>query len=99
MVDADTYVMLIDLEQRRLESGARTMHIRLRDYSCPERYTEEGIRATAVAADLMANKLLTVELKGKDSFGRTVGWVWAGDFALGPVLQEMGLARAGAFAG
>ena len=99
VIDADTYVLLVDLEQSKFEQGARTMHVRLRDFSAPEKSTPAGVAAIAVAREVLALGPLSVELLGKRSLDRTVAWVWAGDVAVGPELVARGAALPGAFKG
>lgn len=115
VVDGDTYDLLVDVLQTRLRRGAQTMRVRLRDFSCPEtrRGTPEqrarGRAAKAAAYDLLTgfelDRVITVELKGQDSLGREVGWLWVAtsptfeDVAVGPELERLGHARPGAFMG
>ena len=99
VIDGDTYVLLVDLEQTKFEAGAKTMHVRLRDFSAPEKNTPAGVAAIAVAREVLNLGPLSVELLGKRSLDRTVAWVWAGDLAVGPELVARGAARPGAFMG
>jgi endonuclease YncB( thermonuclease family) len=109
VVDGDTYAVLVDLLGQGFDHGATTMRVRLRDYSCPEtrRGTAadraRGRAAAAAAAELLSAGPLYVELKGQDSIGREVAWLWvdvAGALAaVGPELERLGHARPGAFMG
>lgn len=99
VVDADTYVLLVDLEQTKFEQGAKTMHVRLRDFSAPEKNTAAGKAAIAVANEVLRLGPLSIELLGARSMDRSVGWLWAGDVAVGPELVARGAAKPGAFMG
>jgi endonuclease YncB( thermonuclease family) len=97
--DGDTYELLLDVLNNGFKVGAVTAEVRLRDFSCPERYTAEGRHAREVAEELLAGGEVVVELRGERTFGRLVGWVWVAGEALGPELVARGVAQPGARVG
>jgi endonuclease YncB( thermonuclease family) len=98
VVDGDTYVVLCDTEQRGLDDGARTLRLRLRDFSAREWYTAEGKQAKATAEALLPRGVLVdvVIHPGADTLGRRPAWLWVRDTPVGPRLAELGAVTPGA---
>lgn len=97
VIDGDTYVMRIDLGFRvRVD-----LEIRLHAWSCPELSTPEGKVARTEAFKILSSASVIVIESYRDqrSFARWVADVYADGLALGPLLQEIGLAQPGARVG
>lgn len=104
VVDGDTYVCLLNVMKTKSWAGAVGIEIRLADYSCHEitgTLKDRGLEAKSFVEALFATPgvRVLVELTGARTFSRHVGWVWAGGIALGPLLEQAGLARRGSFTG
>lgn len=79
VVDGDTIVLNIALGDG---VGVTNRHIRMAEVHMPERFTEEGIKATEHLIKLIAERPhqpIVVQLLGNDKYGRVVGIVWCGN--------------------
>lgn len=88
--DGDTYTLRLDLGFR----SYLTLQVRLHRYDCPELRTDQGKQAREVAAGILrAGKVVTVQsFKDDRSFERWVCDVYVDGVALGPQLEQQGLA-------
>lgn len=75
--DGDTFTMLLP--------GNRQVRIRLHGVDCPEKNQDFGARARAFTADLTFGKTVSILIKDRDRYGRTVGLV---TLPSGKILQE-----------
>lgn len=75
--DGDTFTMLLP--------GNRQVRIRLHGVDCPEKNQDFGTRARTFTADLTFGKTVSVQVKDRDRYGRTVGLVI---LPSGKILQE-----------
>ena len=67
VLDGDTFVVL--------DKNNNQTHIRFYGIDCPEKKQAFGQAAKKFTADLSFKKLITVIVKGKDVYGRTIGIV------------------------
>lgn len=91
VVDGDTVDAVIELG-----FGVRLHErIRLEGIDAPERYTEDGKRATARLREWLAlcGMPLTLKSSGREKFGRVLGRVLCGPVDASQMLLEAGLAR------
>ena len=85
-IDGDTYVLRVDLGF----DVSFTATIRLADLDTPERFTEEGKRASAAADAILRSGPITVEPTGARTFARHVAHVYVGGVSLAARLIEAG---------
>lgn len=79
VIDGDTIVLNIYLGDG---VTATNRHIRMSEVYSPERFTPEGVSATANLKKLIDDRPgqpISVQLLGNDKYGRVVGVVWCGD--------------------
>ncbi|MDR2003296.1 MAG: thermonuclease family protein [Prevotella sp.] len=82
--DGDTIIIL---------DSTNTQHkIRLYGIDCPEKKQDYGVKATEFTGRLCAGKVVRVEVKGRDRYGRTLGIVYAGEININEALLRNGLA-------
>lgn len=70
--------------------GKPALHVRLRDIDAPEFCQPWGEEARQALADLVLNKVATLQVSGRDSYGRTVGALTVEDLNVGRHLVENG---------
>jgi endonuclease YncB( thermonuclease family) len=83
VVDGDT----IDVSQ-----GNGTVRVRLLEVDAPEMEQPYGLEAKEFLASLVANKIVTINVRGKDSYGRTLGFVLVGGIDTSSELVRAGFA-------
>jgi endonuclease YncB( thermonuclease family) len=82
--DGDTIVVLDD---------SNTQHtIRIADIDCPEKSQAFGKKAKWFVSDAIFSSLVEIKIKGKDRYGRTIGYVFYKDKNLSEELLKNGLA-------
>lgn len=69
--DGDTLTLLVN--------GREQVKIRLAEIDAPEHDQPHGQRSKQSLSELTYNRLVTVEVRARDDYGRTVGVVWVGD--------------------
>lgn len=67
LADGDTFTVLV--------GGHRQVKVRLHGVDCPERRQDFGSRAQQFTSSLIAGKVVRVQVKNKDRYGRTIGIV------------------------
>lgn len=70
--------------------GKPAIEVRLRDIDAPESCQAWGEEARKVLSDLVLNKVATLQISGRDSYGRTVGALMVDDLNVGRYLVENG---------
>jgi len=75
-----------------LTSENKQVKIRLDGIDCPERKQDFGTKAKNFTNSLCYGKVIKVNVKGLDRYGRTLGVVWAGSVNLNEELLRNGLA-------
>jgi endonuclease YncB( thermonuclease family) len=101
VIDGDTYVVALDIWGTGFEEADRRT-VRLLDYGARELADKAPVdpknlgRVTGPEAREIAEKLfagvgpaLSVEVKGKDKYGRVLAWLWLGEISLGAKLAEL----------
>ncbi len=84
VADGDTMTILT-------VSGER-IKIRLEGIDAPERGQDYGTKARQYLNDLCYGKVVTVESRGEDQYGRTLGVVYLGDLNVNQEMVRNGLA-------
>ena len=72
IVDGDT----VDVYH---QEGQKPTRVRLDGIDCPEKAQDFGTKAKAKAGELVHEKMVTVEVKGHDRYGRVIGIVYYQD--------------------
>jgi len=70
--------------------GKPPLEVRLRDIDAPESCQPWGAEARQALADLVLNKVATLQVSGRDSYGRTVGALSIDDLNVSRHLVENG---------
>jgi endonuclease YncB( thermonuclease family) len=81
-----------DGDSLRIMIRGRDTEVRLADVDAPEREQPYGWNAKLQLIDLLRDKPLLVVPRDVDQYGRTVGWVWAGDVAINREMVARGSA-------
>lgn len=84
VVDGDTIVVLTSQNQQ--------IKIRLEGIDCPEHNQAFGSKAKQVTSDLCFGKQVRIVESGKDRYGRTLAYVYAGDICVNEELLKQGMA-------
>jgi len=71
-------------------AGKAPLEVRLRDIDAPESCQPWGNEARAALAALALNKVSTLQISGRDSYGRTLGVLMIDDLNVGKFLVENG---------
>ena len=71
-------------------AGKPPIEIRLRDIDAPEACQPWGNEARAALAELVLNKVATLQTSGRDTYGRTVGALMIDDLNVGKFMVENG---------
>ena len=71
-------------------AGKPPIEVRLRDIDAPESCQPWGEQARAALADLALNKVATLQISGRDSYGRTLGVLMIDEINVGKTLVENG---------
>ena len=66
------------------------IEVRLRDIDAPERCQPWGPQARKALADLALNKVATLQISGRDSYGRTLGTLSVEDLQVNRFMVENG---------
>ena len=83
VIDGDT----IDVSQ-----GNGTLRVRLVEVDAPEMEQPYGLEAKEFLASLVAGKMVTIDARGRDAYGRTLGLVLVGGIDTSSELVRAGLA-------
>lgn len=76
-----------------LDENRMPLKIRLEGIDCPEMGQAFGKNAKQFVSDLCFDKMVRIDAKGKDRYGRTLGWVYLEDGkCINLLLVENGLA-------
>jgi len=84
VVDGDTVNILTDQREQ--------IRVRLDGIDAPERGQDYGTKATLFVHDLCLNKRVTVNKKGVDRYGRTLGVLYVDGVNVNEALVRQGLA-------
>ena len=71
-------------------TGKKPIEVRLRDIDAPESCQPWGAQARAALTELALNKVATLQISGRDSYGRTLGVLMIDDLNVGKTLVENG---------
>ena len=71
-------------------AGKKPIEVRLRDIDAPESCQPWGAQARTALAELALNKVATLQISGRDSYGRTIGVLMIDDLNVGKHLVENG---------
>ena len=71
-------------------AGKAPIEVRLRDIDAPESCQPWGAEARAALVELALNKVATLQISGRDSYGRTLGVLMIDDLNVGKTLVENG---------
>ena len=71
-------------------AGKKPIEVRLRDIDAPESCQPWGEQARAALSELALNKVATLQISGRDSYGRTLGVLMIDDLNVGKTLVENG---------
>ncbi len=71
-------------------AGKPPIKVRLRDIDAPESCQPWGQQARAALTELALNKVATLQISGRDSYGRTLGVLMIDDLNVGKMLVENG---------
>ena len=71
-------------------AGKKPIEVRLRDIDAPESCQPWGAQARAALAELALHKVATLQISGRDSYGRTLGVLMIDDLNVGKSLVENG---------
>ena len=71
-------------------AGKPPIKVRLRDIDAPESCQPWGEQARAALTDLALNKVATLQISGRDSYGRTLGVLMIDELNVGKTLVENG---------
>lgn len=71
-------------------AGKPPIEVRLRDIDAPESCQPWGAEARAALVELALNKVATLQISGRDSYGRTLGVLMIDDLNVGKTLVENG---------
>ncbi len=66
------------------------IEVRLRDIDAPESCQPWGPQAREALAELALNKVATLQISGRDAYGRTLGVLMINELNVGPFLVENG---------
>ncbi|MCP5158502.1 MAG: thermonuclease family protein [Gammaproteobacteria bacterium] len=83
IIDGDTFI---------LETGQRSLRIRLSAIDAPEKNQPYGVVATRFLEDLLTGKAVQVRDEGADKYRRTLGRVFVGNRDVNAALVEQGAA-------
>lgn len=70
----------------------KQIKIRLEGIDCPEKKQDFGLQAKQTISALCFNKEVRIVSTGKDRYGRTLAFIYAGDVCLNKELLRQGLA-------
>lgn len=84
VIDGDTFTVRTTTDQR--------VKIRLYGIDAPERGQDYGSKSRQFLNDLCYGKEVTIEDKGTDQYGRTLGVVYIGDLNINAEMVKNGLA-------
>ena len=71
-------------------AGKKPIKVRLRDIDAPESCQPWGEQARAALSELALHKVATLQISGRDSYGRTLGVLMIDDLNVGKTLVENG---------
>lgn len=71
-------------------AGKPPIEVRLRDIDAPEACQAWGVEARSALAELALNKVATLQISARDSYGRTLGVLMIDDLNVGKFLVENG---------
>lgn len=71
-------------------AGKPPIEVRLRDIDAPESCQPWGAEARTALSELALNKVATLQISGRDSYGRTLGVLMIDDLNVGKTLVENG---------
>lgn len=71
-------------------AGKAPIEVRLRDIDAPESCQPWGAEARTALSELALNKVATLQISGRDGYGRTLGVLMIDDLNVGKTLVENG---------